>query len=109
MARGVTARQSTSPRLAVSPPPGLALSPSRPLPLLELALVTLAFGLRLSGLGWRSLWFDEGYSAWLVRADLPLLLAAMAEDVHPPLYYLVMRLWLAIAGRGDEFTLRFLS
>ncbi len=75
----------------------------------ELAILALAFGLRVYGLGWRSLWFDEGYTAWIVAGELDGLVATTAEDIHPPFYYLLVRLWLGLAGPANETTLRFVS
>jgi mannosyltransferase len=69
----------------------------------------LAFALRVWRLGAQSLWYDEGYSAYL-GAHLPLgqALDLTVRDIVPPLYYLLLRGWLPFAGTS-EFALRFLS
>ncbi len=40
------------------------------------------------------LWYDEVFSVLVARLPLPQLLAATAGDVHPPLYYLLLKAWL---------------
>ena len=71
-------------------------------------LLSAAF-LRLWGLGLQSLWLDEAFSH--VFAVLPPNVAWQAisvDAVHPPLYYLMLRPWLALAGES-EFALRLPS
>lgn len=46
----------------------------------------------LASLG-QSVWFDEGYSILIAREDVSKLLALTGVDAHPPLYYLVLKLW----------------
>jgi len=60
-------------------------------------IVLLGAALRLFRLGAQSLWLDESLS--LVFASVPLetsIEAILADGVHPPLYYLVLRLFLYI-------------
>jgi len=93
-----------------------------------LLLVALSFAIRLYDLEAKSLWSDEGLT--LRRAEQPLRLVvqnvnlipvdpdyqdgANAEtfvrtpDLHPPLYFLLMHIWIPLAGRS-EFALRFPS
>jgi len=61
------------------------------------ALVLFGFALRLYRLGGPVLRWDEGWS--LAHASLPWsdLLRVAAEDRHPPLYMLLLKLWL-LAG-----------
>jgi len=54
------------------------------------------------GLGAKSLWFDEAYSIFVAQqplADIPRLLTAY--DTHPPLYYLLLHLWIGLFGNGE--------
>jgi mannosyltransferase len=73
------------------------------------ALLLLAFFLRVWGLDAQSLWYDEGYSAYL-GAHLPLdeALDLTVKDIVPPLYYLLLRGWTPLAG-SSEYGLRLLS
>lgn len=76
----------------------------------------LAFGavLRLARLGRDSLWLDEAISAWLASLAPSDLLRALATDLHPPGYYLLLHLWTlplprSVAGFAAEASLRSLS
>ncbi len=70
-------------------------------------LVLLALGLRLIRLGEPSLWHDEAISALLALHDPIQIIGLTAQDVHPPLYYLLLHAWLVFGQ--DEFALRLLS
>jgi len=70
--------------------------------------VLVAFALRTYLLGATNLWWDEAYSVWLARRPLTELLRTTAFDVHPPLYYVLLRGWMELAG-DSEFSLRYLS
>ncbi len=72
------------------------------------ALVLLAFVLRIYHIDVQSWWWDEGYSTYLARSGFVAALRLTAVDIHPPLYYLVLSIWGAFAGY-TEFTTRLLS
>ena len=55
-----------------------------------------------------SIWFDESYSAYLVRGDFGQIWAETAQDVHPPLFYFLLKIWSNIFGNTD-FAMRFMS
>ena len=55
-----------------------------------------------------SIWFDEAFSAYLVRFDLAQITHFTALDVHPPLYYWLLKLWTMVFGHGI-FAVRSLS
>lgn len=71
-------------------------------------ILFLGFGLRLYLLGDKNVWWDEGYSVWLIRMPLANMLEATAYDTHPPLYFILLRGWTFLAG-DTEFALRFPS
>lgn len=73
-----------------------------------LALVLAAFVLQTWALDAQSLWYDEGFSAWLAARPLREIVVRTAADIHPPLYYLLLHGWIALAGQ-TEFALRFPS
>ncbi len=73
-----------------------------------LLIVLLAFLLRLYRLDHQSLWYDEGFSVYLARMSLSEITARTASDIHPPLYYHLLHLWLGPFG-DSEFVLRFFS
>lgn len=56
----------------------------------------------------QSIWFDESYSAYLIRFDFDDILKYTAADVHPPLYYFFLKTWSLIFGYTD-FALRAMS
>ncbi|MCC6626023.1 MAG: glycosyltransferase family 39 protein [Chloroflexi bacterium] len=71
-------------------------------------IAVLATVIRLVALGTQSFWLDEGVSYITAARPLPALLAFVGrEDIHPPLYYVLLHGWLA--GGDSEFWLRLLS
>jgi 4-amino-4-deoxy-L-arabinose transferase-like glycosyltransferase len=76
--------------------------------LIMLAIVLLAAGLRFYRLDAQSLWNDEGTSAALALRDLGTIARNAADDIHPPLYYWLLALWVRLFGTS-EFALRSLS
>src|SRR3989304_5716394 len=72
------------------------------LPLTLGAVLLAAAALRLWGLGHKSLWFDEAYSVYIARQaleEIPRLLRLY--DTHPPLYYVLLHLWMGVAGQSE--------
>lgn len=67
-----------------------------------------ALALRVVQLNVQPLWWDEGYSVFFATRDFPTLLARTAIDIHPPLYYALLQLWLTAFGKSD-IALRLLS
>lgn len=43
-------------------------------------------------------WYDEAFTSVIVQLPVAQLLTATAGDVHPPLYYLLLKLWGMVAG-----------
>jgi hypothetical protein len=71
-------------------------------------VLLLATLLRFHLLEAQSFWNDEGNSARLSERSIPAILEGTASDVHPPLYYLLLRGWRELAGE-TEFGLRAFS
>ena len=71
-------------------------------------VLALALGLRLLGLQRNELWFDEAFAALVASASPTGILAELKNDSSPPLYYLLLCLWRALAGSGPA-ALRGLS
>ena len=71
-------------------------------------ILLLAFGLRVWGLDDRNIWWDEGLVAWAARLPAAAIMDWTAHDVHPPLYFLLQRLWWFAVGDG-EFVMRYPS
>ena len=56
----------------------------------------------------QSVWFDEAYSITLARSPWRDLFSLTAVDAHPPLYYVLLKIWGSIGG-FDELWLRSFS
>lgn len=67
-----------------------------------LMLILLAFGLRLHRLGFQPLWGDEGWSFYFASKSLGGMIWLTAEDIHPPLYYVLLSGWLRLIGSTPE-------
>ncbi|MCW2713459.1 MAG: hypothetical protein JWN88_506 [Frankiales bacterium] len=67
--------------------------------LLVLALLGCAAGL-VSGLLSGPLWLDETLSVEIARLPLPDLYAGLRQDGAPPVYYLLLKAWMALFGTG---------
>ena len=55
-----------------------------------------------------AMWFDESYSAYLIRGDFGQIWEMTSVDVHPPLYYFCLKLWSLVFGTS-EVALRTMS
>ncbi|WMJ00128.1 glycosyltransferase family 39 protein [Pseudomonas chlororaphis subsp. aurantiaca] len=73
------------------------------LPILLLAAATRFYDLTAA-----AIWGDEGSSLLLSRYGLSELWVHAAHDVHPPLYFMLLRGWIALFGDGI-FTIRSFS
>jgi 4-amino-4-deoxy-L-arabinose transferase-like glycosyltransferase len=71
-------------------------------------IVLLTLGLRLARLTFQPLWWDEGWSVYFATTGVSSMLRLTAVDIHPPLYYLLLHLWVAMLGAGP-IALRLLS
>ncbi len=93
-------------------PPTPAPSPASPSPappprrdrrvvlgLVGLAALALVF--RLEGRG-MSLWLDEGLSVGIASHPLSEIPAVLRLDGSPPLYYLLLHLWMLVVGTSEE-------
>jgi uncharacterized membrane protein len=85
----------------VSDPPAPARRGARGGALLAVGLVALAAALRFLALTSESLWFDEGHSILMAQAAPRDAIAALAADVHPPLYFLALGAWTRLFGESD--------
>ena len=54
------------------------------------------------------LWLDEALSVNIARLPVADLLDALRHDGHPPLYYLLLHVWMEVVGESD-FAVRALS
>lgn len=76
---------------------------------LTLASVLAAFaGIAAGNMARWSIWFDEAFSAYIVRFDFAKIAYFTANDVHPPFYYWLLKLWTIVFGHS-VVSLRSLS
>lgn len=73
-----------------------------------LTILLVATSLRFYLLDSQSFWNDEGNSARLSERTFRLIIEGTASDIHPPLYYLLLRGWRELVGES-EFSLRAMS
>ncbi|MCD6384995.1 hypothetical protein J7M23_04380, partial [Candidatus Sumerlaeota bacterium] len=72
-----------------------------------LVLILIGSGLRLYGLGKKSLWLDEAFTAMITSRDLPYIIDYTLRDRGPlPLTYIFPWIAQKLTGGNDEFTLR---
>jgi 4-amino-4-deoxy-L-arabinose transferase-like glycosyltransferase len=74
------------------------------------ALIALAFALRVYELGSREFWFDEALSANISKLGWEGAVSYLRNEPfeHPPLYYLLLYPWQQVAG-SSEYAFRFFS
>ncbi len=80
--------------------------------LLLLALILAAWALRVHSLDVQSLWYDEGVTAQVARLGTRELARWTANDIQPPLYYLLVGGWLHLLDPWAgplAYVLRFVS
>ena len=54
------------------------------------------------------IWYDEAYSAYIIRGSFSDIWQMTALDVHPPFYYFCLKIWTGLFGHS-EFALRSMS
>lgn len=76
--------------------------------LVPLLIILAAAYWRFHLLEAQSLWHDEGNSLRLAERSISELIEATRRDIHPPAYYILLKVWIALVGTS-EFGLRALS
>jgi uncharacterized membrane protein len=72
------------------------------------SILLLSWSLLIWQLGERSLWVDEFFFLRMIEGTLSDVITVSAADRHPPLYFIVLRGWVSVAGSSD-FALRLFS
>ncbi len=63
-------------------------------------IILLSLGLRLVGIN-QSMWLDESISANIAKLPIEKIIPQFSVgDFHPPLFYLVLDLWVKLVGSG---------
>lgn len=68
----------------------------------------LVFLILVPTLDSQSLWWDEGISIHLATSSWKTIVVDRVSNIHPPLYFFVLKLWLSAAGL-TPFSARYLS
>ncbi|MEO5948974.1 MAG: glycosyltransferase family 39 protein [Candidatus Saccharimonas sp.] len=67
-----------------------------------LVLATSAYiGFVFAHISTWSIWFDEAFTAYIVRFDYADIARYTATDVHPPLYYWMIKAWTSLWGTSE--------
>lgn len=73
-----------------------------------LSIYALVLLLRVYNLEQKNLWFDEIFSWHLSQKTFAGIINGTAGDIHPPLFYFMLKLWSTLFGES-VFALRMLS
>ncbi|MDB5176686.1 MAG: hypothetical protein JWN75_354 [Candidatus Saccharibacteria bacterium] len=76
--------------------------------LVLLAALAAYVGLAASTITKFSIWFDEAFGSYLIRFSFVDLTRYTASDVHPPLYYWLLKVWTSLFG-NTELGIRTMS
>jgi len=63
--------------------------------------LTTYAGLTLATITKSSIWFDEAFSAFIVRFNFFQIARYTATDVHPPFYYWILKIWTMLFGTSE--------
>lgn len=66
--------------------------------LLAAICIAIFTGLTLASIAKFSVWHDESYTATLIESSFSGVIERTGNDVHPPLYYLLLKSWSLIFG-----------
>ena len=72
-------------------------------PLILAVLVALSFALRVGQLG-AGFWIDEGISVGIAHHHWTSIPHLLRQDGSPPLYYMVLGLWIRVFGDSERAT-----
>ncbi|MGD0517558.1 MAG: glycosyltransferase family 39 protein, partial [Thermoguttaceae bacterium] len=59
-------------------------------------------------INYSDIWVDESFTKALIRHPVGQVLKFLADDFHPPLYFLGLKLFTSVAGLND-FSIRLFS
>lgn len=74
----------------------------QPLDVTVLLATVIAYSVQtFSTISHWSIWFDEAFSAYIVRFNFADIAHYTSLDVHPPLYYWTLKVWTSIFGTNE--------
>jgi len=71
-------------------------------------ILLLGFVLRLRNILNRDFWYDEAFTGVTVKANFWEMIKITINDVHPPLYYILLKMF-SYFGNYSVFSIRFFS
>ena len=74
-----------------------------------IAGIGLLFALVLPTITSASIWFDEAFSSYITQFSFYDIARYTATDVHPPLYYWLLKAWESVFGYNSELAIRSMS
>jgi mannosyltransferase len=76
--------------------------------ILILVAIFITLVVRIYNIEQKNVWFDEVYSWKLAQESFIQVIGLSSGDIHPPLYYIVLKIWMMVFG-DSVFSIRFLS
>jgi uncharacterized membrane protein len=76
--------------------------------ILLFSIFIICLAVRLAFITQKNLWFDEVFSWHLSLDGFYTIIARTSADIHPPLYYFILKIWSFIFG-DSVFSIRLLS
>ncbi len=67
----------------------------------SIALLLIAFSLRIFKIGQLDLWRDEAFTVLLAQKDLPELIKITVNDANAPLLQLILYFWIKLFGASE--------
>ena len=74
-----------------------------------LFLITVTALIRGWNLGGNTIWLDEAYSIFHAQKSFPDLLSELSRDSNPPLYNVLLKIWIDLTGSISELNARIPS
>lgn len=65
----------------------------------------MCFGLML----YENFWYDEAYTIGMIRRDFMDIIQTTSQDVHPPLYYILLKLFFIFPGMEQLLAVKVFS
>lgn len=90
----------SSPETGKTVPENLSRASSARFVALSLAIMTLSLVVRFLFIGRYEVWLDEAYCFAVAAKPLRTIIADLAYDNGPPLYYFLLHYWMALFGEG---------
>ena len=61
-------------------------------------IIAVAIFLRFININSEQLWVDEAGSIYIAKSSLDIFWTKVVNDIHPPLYYVILKGWISIFG-----------